>query len=72
MKIFFGDGKAPAREEEMTLDWVWTITDESLPTPDVHVPTTPIREGNRFIGRFVSGFIGALLMGYISYIVGRR
>ena len=33
VKILFGDGKAPVREEEMTRDWVWTITDESLPTP---------------------------------------
>ena len=34
VKLYYFNGKIPIREEKMTCDWIWTITDDSLiPTP---------------------------------------
>ena len=83
VKIFLIDGNTPVREEEMTCDWVWTIADESLPvlshTGPRFVDSGTERSGattewfwtNSLVRSrgecLVSGFIGALLMGCISY-----
>ncbi len=73
VKLFFVDGNAPVREEEMTCHWVWTISDDSLPAlshsvPDESLPHGVLVPGRpKFVDCFVSGCIGALLMGYVSY-----
>ena len=70
VRIYVDEGNMPIREEKLTRNWVWTITDDSLHNPTTITYATPLAlssgpNNDWVIGGIWPGFIGALIMGLI-------